>query len=284
MTTDLEKSFKARLRTVAKETGRDPADLWQNLILERFLVRLAQSRYHDRFILKGAVLLSKYIDLGRETRDLDFLAKGISNRVSDLSIIFEEVTRIELNDGFVFQDVKVNNLTHFHMHYSGAEVTAVANFGEIKFKLSIDIGFGDIVDPIRYSIPLLGSSKGAIFEPSVNLLCYPKEFIFAEKLETIIYRGFLNSRMKDFHDLHSLITCELSDSFSNLKMIIQSVFDHRGTSLNIPIVYTATELPQLRSFWQGYLRGLKSGEKVIPRDFDNIVIAINKWLNSKVFF
>jgi hypothetical protein len=34
MTTDLEKSFKARLRVVAKESDRDPADLWQNLILE----------------------------------------------------------------------------------------------------------------------------------------------------------------------------------------------------------------------------------------------------------
>jgi hypothetical protein len=30
-----------------------------------------------------------------------------------------------------------------------------------------------------------------------------KEFIFAQKLETIIYRGASNSRMKDFHDLHS---------------------------------------------------------------------------------
>jgi predicted nucleotidyltransferase component of viral defense system len=70
MTTDLEKSFKARLRIVAQESGRDPADLWQNLILERFLTRLAKSCYRDRFVLKGAVLLSKYIDLGRETRDL----------------------------------------------------------------------------------------------------------------------------------------------------------------------------------------------------------------------
>ncbi|MBS4165397.1 hypothetical protein NEOC65_000455 [Neochlamydia sp. AcF65] len=45
MTADLEKSLKARLRVIAKETGRDPADLWQNLILERFLVRLAKPYY-----------------------------------------------------------------------------------------------------------------------------------------------------------------------------------------------------------------------------------------------
>ncbi|WP_166154458.1 nucleotidyl transferase AbiEii/AbiGii toxin family protein [Neochlamydia sp. AcF84] len=93
MPADLEKSLKARLRVIAKEARRDPADLWQNLILERFLVGLAKSNYRERFVLKGAVLLSKYINLGRETKDLDFLANGVSNRVDDLSLIFEEVLK-----------------------------------------------------------------------------------------------------------------------------------------------------------------------------------------------
>lgn len=43
MKTDLEKSFKAKLRAIAKEKNRDSADLWQNLTLERFLVRLEVS-------------------------------------------------------------------------------------------------------------------------------------------------------------------------------------------------------------------------------------------------
>ena len=43
MTSDLEKSFKAKLRAIVKEKNRDPADLWQNLTFERFLVRLAHS-------------------------------------------------------------------------------------------------------------------------------------------------------------------------------------------------------------------------------------------------
>ena len=37
MTSDLE-SFKAKLRSTAKEKKRDPADLWQLLTLERFFV------------------------------------------------------------------------------------------------------------------------------------------------------------------------------------------------------------------------------------------------------
>jgi len=284
MITDLEKSFKSLLRAIAKETNRDPADLWQSLILERFLVRLANSNYRDHFVLKGAVLLSKYIDLGRETRDLDLLAKGVSNNVDHLSNIFEGVTQIDLNDGFAFQNVKVSNLTHPHMHYSGAEVSAVVHFGHVKNKLSIDVGFGDLVEPVQRAIPLLKGSKGAIFEQSVNLVCYPKEFIFAEKLETIIYRGATNSRMKDFHDLHSLIASESGVPFHNLREIIQSVFVHRSTPLNLPIEYKASELPQLRALWGGYARGLKNGEKIHSLQFDKLVSIINEWLNHKGFF
>lgn len=281
MTTDLEKSLKARLRLIAKETRRDPADLWQNLIIERFLVRLAKSNYRERFVLKGAVLLSKYIHLGRETKDLDFLAKGVSNKVDDLSLIFKEVSRIEVNDGFTFQNVKVDQLAHPHMRYSGAEISAMAYFGEIKRKLSIDIGFGDIVEPIQYLIPLLKGTKGALFESNVKLSCYPKEFMLAEKLETIVYRGFLNSRMKDFHDVHSLTFNNSSDSFHNLNLIIKSVFDHRDTLLKFPITYKIVELPQLRTFWQNYLNGLKIGENNLPTSFDDLLFNINEWLIEK---
>lgn len=84
MTSDLEKSFKAKLRAIAKEKKRDPADLWQNLTLERFLVRLANSKHHKHFVLKGGILLSKYIEIGRETNDLDFLARRVSNEVAVL--------------------------------------------------------------------------------------------------------------------------------------------------------------------------------------------------------
>jgi len=94
MTTDLEKSFKAKLRAIAKEKNCDPSDLWQTLTLERFLVRLARSKYRDLFVLKGGILLSKYLEIGRETTDLDFLAKKISNQIPSLQLVFEESMEI----------------------------------------------------------------------------------------------------------------------------------------------------------------------------------------------
>lgn len=279
MTSDLEKSFKAKLRAIAKEKHRDPADLWQNLMLERFLVRLAHSKYREHFVLKGGILLSKYIEIGRETTDLDFLAQKLSNEVAGLKGIFEEIAKIDLKDGFVFQEIKVSELLHPHMGYPGAEISMMAYFGKTRFKVAIDIGFGDIVDAVEYSIPLTAYSKGVLFESNVKLSCYPKEFIFAEKLETIIYRGSFNSRMKDFHDLYSLISPSQSLSFHNLEGIIRLVFEHRETPLAFPITYAEDEMKQVQNFWHDYLKSLRAeNAENLPVLIAHVTAMINDWL------
>jgi predicted nucleotidyltransferase component of viral defense system len=280
MTSDLEKSFKAKLRAIAKEKNRDPADLWQSLTLERFLVRLAHSKYREHFVLKGGILLSKYIEIGRETTDLDFLARKLSNEIAGLKDIFEEIANIDLKDGFVFQEIKVSELRHPHMGYPGAEVSMMAYFGKTRFKVAIDIGFGDIVDPVEYAIPLTAYSKGVLFESNVKLPCYPKEFIFAEKLETIIYRGSFNSRMKDFHDLYSLISSSQLPSFHNLERIIRLVFEHRETPLTLPITYAVDEMEQVQNFWSEYLKNLRAeNTENLPTLIAQVIATINDWLH-----
>ncbi|MBS4168370.1 nucleotidyl transferase AbiEii/AbiGii toxin family protein [Parachlamydia sp. AcF125] len=71
-------------------------------------MRLANSKCRQHFVLKGAILLSKYIEIGRETHDLDFLARRLSNEVAGLKDIFEEIANIELKDGFAFQGIKIS--------------------------------------------------------------------------------------------------------------------------------------------------------------------------------
>lgn len=277
MTSDLEKSFKAKLRAIAKEKNRDPADLWQTLTLERFLVRLAKSEYREHFVLKGGILLSKYIEIGRETTDLDFLARKISNEVNGLKTVFEKIASIDLQDGFLFKEIKASELTHPHMGYPGVEVGMMAYFGKTRFKVAIDIGFGDIVDPIEYSIPLTTSSKGGLFEGNVTLPCYPKGFIFAEKLETVIHRGSFNSRMKDFHDLYSMIS--FNPFLDNIEGIIRLVFEHRETKLTLPITYEEDEMNRLQNFWNEYLRNLRAENLApLPGKIAHVIATVNNWL------
>ena len=68
-----EQALKDRLKAVAKEKDIRFNVAWKQLLLERFLVRLSKSKHANNFIFKGGFLLAYLIELGRETKDLDFL-------------------------------------------------------------------------------------------------------------------------------------------------------------------------------------------------------------------
>ncbi len=160
MTTSLEQSVKERLRSIAQERRTTFANLWRNLILERFLVRLYKSNFKKHFVLKGGSLLARYIIIGRETKDLDFLVKKLSNTNKTLTNALEEICKIDLNDGFSFTNIRIDPLDHPHMDYTGAQISLIAKFGGTKTQINIDLGFGDIVNPIDYDINLTATRKG----------------------------------------------------------------------------------------------------------------------------
>jgi hypothetical protein len=66
-----EAALKARLKIIAQEKLKTFNEVWKQLLLERFLARLSQSTHREQFIFKGGLLLAQYIDLGRETTDID---------------------------------------------------------------------------------------------------------------------------------------------------------------------------------------------------------------------
>jgi predicted nucleotidyltransferase component of viral defense system len=67
----IEHSIKEKVRAIAQKQGRTFNDVWQEVVLERWLARLASSPYRKHFIFKGAMCLLRYIDLQRETRVSD---------------------------------------------------------------------------------------------------------------------------------------------------------------------------------------------------------------------
>src|SRR5579862_491663 len=95
-------SVRSRLLNVSKQR-RQPFDLLlNNYVLERLLYRLSQTDHRDRFILKGAMLLTKWFeDPLRPTRDLDFLAIGNDDQ-DEIVQIFKDVCAVSFNDGIVF--------------------------------------------------------------------------------------------------------------------------------------------------------------------------------------
>jgi predicted nucleotidyltransferase component of viral defense system len=280
MTEISENSLKQRIRNLAYKKRKTPAQLWRNLVSERFLVRLIRSKYKDNFILKGGLLLSKYIEIDRETLDIDFLVNKLRNEKENLKNIFEEIVHIDVQDGFVFEDIQINELEHFHMKYFGYRLFIPGCFGKVKFKIQIDLGVGDVVHSKQSIFPLMGDLKGSLFENEIEIVCYPKEFIFAEKLETIISRGVLNSRMKDFHDLYSLVLDnELNES--DLRNVLNIVFKHRKTNLNLQILNELKRNETTNGFWKNYHKKLLNKNK-IPENIEIVICKIERGLTNIV--
>ena len=98
MKSAIEQSIKEKIKALAKEKETTFAELWRNLILERFLTRLAKSPYKDKFNLKGGMLLAKYIHIGRETQDLDFFIQKLSNTEQSLRTILIAICDIDSQD------------------------------------------------------------------------------------------------------------------------------------------------------------------------------------------
>ncbi|HKZ00064.1 MAG TPA: nucleotidyl transferase AbiEii/AbiGii toxin family protein [Rhabdochlamydiaceae bacterium] len=286
MKSAIEQSIKEKIKALAKERETTFAELWKNLILERFLTRLARSTYREKFVLKGGSLLAKYIHLGRETQDLDFFIQKLSNTEQSLRTVLQAICNIDANDSFAFEVAKIKILDHSQLAYTGAEITLQALFGATQTVMRMDLGFGDRVEPIEYSMDLTATSKGPLFESRISLHCYPKEFIFAEKFETVVFRGGGNTRMKDFHDLYSLVRLGVLDN-ALAKKAVQLVFQHRKTLLKkLPVAFGADALETLEKNWTPYRRKIKTkkGALKLPESIEDVISVLNQWLEENSFF
>lgn len=109
--------------------------------------------------------------------------------------------------------------------YSGLKYNVLATFDNLRVNLSIDIATGDIITPseIEYDYKMMFEDR------SLKIMTYNIESIIAEKFQTVIARGILNSRMKDYYDLYYLITHK-NFSKENLRMAISRTFLKRQTS------------------------------------------------------
>ncbi len=226
------------------------------------------------------MLLGKYISIGRETKDLDFSIEEISNEINIVQAVFDEIVKIEVGDGFVFTTPIVSPLEHFHMQYPGARVKMKVCFGKARFPLYIDLGFGDSVKVKEEKFLLLSGSRGPLFEPSISLKCYPVEFIFAEKFETVIHRGAENSRMKDFHDLYTLVSSKGILSKKETLIAIQQVFEHRGTPLRRSFQCSSSEIKALQTYWGRYHQ-MVIGARFLPPEIGGVIKVINSWIERE---
>lgn len=278
-------ALKERLKAIAKEKGITFNEAWKQLLLERFLARLSHSAHQEKFIFKGGLLLAQYLEIGRETTDIDFLATQIKSEAPAIEAVIREVLAADHQDGFVFSWAGIEELTQPHMAYSGFRVSFDAHFGKMKDKIQVDIGLGDLVEPVENDFRPYTYRGKPIFAGEITLLTYPVETIFAEKLETIISKGPTNSRMKDYHDVTLMIREPGLIDVQKLKATIAATFSNRGTALRIPLEFDAAGMATLQRLWGRHLNGLGEFKKKLrlPEEMADLLLEVNAWLTSKGF-
>ena len=198
---NLAKSVKDRLLKLARAEGKVFDVVLVRFALERLLYRLSLSAHRDRFVLKGGMLVTVWLDDdNRVTRDADFLGHGDAD-ADKLVADFKEIMSVDVDDGLVFD---VDNLSataiREEMEYGGTRLKTVAYLEKTRIPITIDIGFGDaMADPTRQlNYPTL------LDLPAPNIRTYPPATVIAEKFQAIVVLGIANGRMKDFYDLWAI--------------------------------------------------------------------------------
>lgn len=283
-----EASLRDRIKNLAQSEGRSVNEVLKQLYLERFLARLARSEYADKFIFKGGSLLAFFIELGRETKDLDFLVTKLAAESPTLEAAFKAIASVETEDGFVLRYGGLERLGQEHMNYPGFRATLEIQFkkGTLRDNIQIDLGVGDLVTPESQALELLKHRDRAFFEATVSLLVYPAETIYAEKLETVLSKGGVNSRMKDFHDLILMSREAGLLVFDRLGTDIKATFAHRGTELRLPLDFQDRDYDELQTHWSRHLRGFGelAGTLNLPAHIKQVVLEINDFLGRPGLF
>lgn len=92
-----EDALKSRLKVISQEKGQTFNQIWNQFLLERFLGRLAKSEHQEKFIFKGGLLLASYIDIGRETVDIDFLLTKLNSEEEHIKLIMLNIIDKDLS-------------------------------------------------------------------------------------------------------------------------------------------------------------------------------------------
>ena len=255
MTRDVAASVRTRLKAHADQHREDFNLTLNRYGLERLLYRLSVSRHSDAFLLKGALLFSLWYEHPhRPTRDADLLGRGPSDP-GTLAKVFQEICGLSVQDGIVFQieairAAEIRKTTD----YGGVRVDIPATLSGARMALQVDIGFGDAVTPgpeeVQYPVMLEGM-------PAPTLRAYPKHTVIAEKLHAICLLGMVNTRLKDYFDLHVLLERDAPDGME-LRRALAATFQRRGMPLpgQTPAGLTTAfaQDPRTQAQWKAFLK------------------------------
>ncbi len=243
--------LKALVRNFSKAKGVEAEIILRNFMLERFLEHLSASEYRNYFVLKGGMLISAMVGIDtRTTMDLDATIKGQILTEEKITETVKGILRVSVDDGVRFAFRSIEEIRE-EADYPGYRISIDTALDKTRQSIHIEITTGDFVTPreIEYNFKLMFEDR------SISILAYNIETVLAEKFETIISRGLVNTRMRDFYDIYILTTTQQFDG-ETFGIALAKTSEKRNTSEQISdakaVIDRILESKVLTGLWGRY--------------------------------
>lgn len=269
-------SLKAKVSNLASATNIPNKYLIQSFMFEALLKRISISKYKDKFIIKGGLLLSSIFGVNlRSTMDLDTTIKGLPLDRITITRVVNEIISIDLKDNIKLEIENIKDIREEEL-YSGFNVNLKAEFDGLRTNLMIDITTGDVITykEVQFEYKTLFDNE------IVNIMTYNYETIIAEKFEAIISRNIDNTRMKDYYDLYMFVNLKWNDIDKIiLRKAIFNTSKKRDTLNYIEAADKYIELinedSKLKSLWKNYQNNYVYAKDISFEDTIDAIKVIN---------
>ena len=270
-------SLKAKASNLSKKTNIPNKYLIQNFMFEALLKRISKSKYKNKFVIKGGLLLSSVFGVNlRSTMDLDTTIKGLPLDRDTITKVINEIISIDVEDNVRLEIENMKDIREEEL-YSGFEVNLKAEFDGLKTNLMIDITTGDIITykEVEFKYSTLFDNE------TINIMTYNYETIIAEKFESIISRNIDNTRMKDYYDLYMFVNLKWNDiNKDTLRKAIINTSKARETLDYIDNASKYIELisddSRLKSLWNSYQNNYEYAKNIEFVDTINAIKVISR--------
>lgn len=246
------RQLKDKVRNMARGNSAKAQLLIRNYGMERFLERVSLSEHRDNFILKGGMLVSAMVGLeNRATMDIDTSIRNMPLDTIAAKAMVEEIIAVPVDDNIRFEINDFGTIMD-DAEYSGVRISLNAFLDATRIPLKIDISTGDAITPaaVNYQYKLMFEER------YITLWAYNLETVLAEKIETVLSRSVLNTRLRDFYDLYVLQDTGLEIDKATLAAALTATARKRGSEQALALYErTLDEIrisPLMREQWERY--------------------------------
>ena len=276
-----------KLKNIISKKAHGNSDIsqkfYQLFYFERILERISISNYRGQIILKGGLLLTSIIgDDERTTKDMDATLKGIPLTKNDVEKVFNEILHIDIDDGTSFQIVSIKDI-RLEDEYGSFRLNILSKLGNNKTYIAVELTTGDVITPreMKYNYNCIFEDK------KIPIMSYTLETILAEKFQTIVTRGLLNTRLKDFYDVYILINTKIDDlNRSNLAKAIKNTFKRRETNFDLEqfneVINSLKDDNTMNNLWNEYVFKNSYAKNVKFIDVINALKEVMEILESEL--